>query len=476
MPSDARAVLIIAAACMVLSGCSLSPAPRPIAMATPAKYAETPPGWAEAAPADAVVRGPWWQAFGDPVLDDLETRAASASPTLAAALARRDEAYAVLGQARGQSLPEVDATAAAARDRLARDRPLSTGTARTYNDLHPGLQLSYEVDLWGRLRNAVVAARAEAGASDADLASARLSLQAAVADAYARLRGLDAQADLLVHSVDAYSRALDLTHRRHDGGVASGLDENRALTVLGNARAQVADIASQRAATEHELAALVGEPASSFHLAPVAAVVSAPAVPPGTPSTLLQRRPDIAGAERRAGEANARIGVARAALFPTVTLGLSGGFESTGGALLSAPNTTWALGPLGVSLPVFDGGRRRADVRLSRAQFDEVAANYRGVVLTAFREVEDALATARDLAREAAAQAEAAQAAEATSRLAFIRYREGASDYFQVVTAQTDALTAQRALLAVQTRRAQASVAIVRALGGPAADQPAPNR
>jgi len=465
MPSK-RAVASLG--CALLGGCSLAPVQHHVADPPPAHFAEIPPAWSEAAPADGVARGPWWQAFGDPVLDDLETRAGAASPTLAAALARRDEARAVLGQTAAQLLPEVDANASAARDRLAQDRPQTTGTAPTYNDYKVGASLSYELDLWGRVRNSVAAARAEARASDADLASARLSLQAAVADAYVRLRGLDAQSDLLVRSVAAYARALDLTRRRHLGGVSSGLDENRARTVLGNAQAQVADVANQRATTEHELAALIGAPASSFHLAPATKVVSAPGVPVGTPSTLLQRRPDVAAAERRVTEANARIGVARAALYPTITLGLAGGYETTGPALLSAPNTTWALGPLGLSLPLFDGGRRRAGVRLSQAQYAEIAANYRSTVLTAFREVEDALAAARDLANEAQVQAAAATAAEATSTLSFTRYREGASDYFEVVTAQTDALNAQRALLAVQTRRAQASVAIVRALGGPA--------
>jgi len=452
---------------VLLGGCSLVPPPPALSSAVPDHFAEVPPAWTEAVPADRAPRGAWWQAFADPVLDDLETRAAAASPTLSAALARRDAARAVLGQAAAAEVPEIDAGASAARDRLAQDRPLSTGTAPTYNDYRVGAQLSYEVDLWGQVRATVTAARAEAMASEADLSSVRLSLQAAVADAYVRLRGLDAQADLLRRAVDAYTRALELTRRRHEGGVASGLDENRARTVLGNARAQVAEIASQRAVTEHELAALIGANASAFHLAPAARVVDAPAVPVGTPATLLQRRPDVAAAERRVIEANAQIGAARAALFPAITLGLSGGYETTGASLISAPNTFWALGPLGLSLPLFDAGKRRAAVQQSRAQLDGAAAAYRTTVLTAFREVEDALASARELAREADEQRAAAQAAAATSDLSFTRYREGAADYFEVVTAQTDALNAQRALLAVETRRAQASVAIVKALGGP---------
>jgi len=451
----------------LLAGCAQVPAPRPVAVATPAHFDAIPPSWTEAAPADGAPRGAWWQAFGDPVLDDLEARADKASPTLAAVLARRDEARAVLGQTAAALVPEVDGVASAEREREAQDRPLTTGSAVTYNAYTVGAQLSYEIDLWGRVRNSVAAARSEARATEADLASARLSLQAQVADAYARLRGLDAEADLLSRSVDAYTRAYDLTRRRHIGGAASGLDENRAMTVLGNARALAVDVANQRTTTEHELAALVGAPASGFHVAPVAHVIPAPGVPVGTPSTLLQRRPDIAAAERRIAEANARIGVAHAALYPLVTLGLGAGYQTTGPALLSAPNTFWALGPLGLDLPLFDGGKRRAALRQARAQFDEAAANYRTTVIGAFRDVEDALSAARDLSREADEQQRAVKAAETTSQLSFTRYREGAADYLEVVTSQTDALNAERTLLAVETRRAQASVAIVRALGGP---------
>jgi multidrug efflux system outer membrane protein len=455
-----------------LAGCSLTPTPRPV-VTPPAHFDAIPESWSEAAPADTAARGPWWQAFGDPVLDDLETRADAASPTLAAALARRNEARAVLGETAAALLPEIDGTATAERERESKNRPLSTGTAATFNDYRVGPALTYEVDLWGRVRNEVRAARSEARATDADLASVRLSLQASVADAYARLRGLDAEADLLARSVDAYTKAYKLTRARHEGGAVSGLDENRAMTVLGNARALAVDVANQRNTTEHELAALTGQTASGFHVAPVAHVASSPAVPVGTPSTLLQRRPDIAAAERRVTEANARIGVAHAALFPTITLGLNAGFETTGANLLSKPSSFWALGPLGLNLPIFDGGKRRAALRLARAQFDENAANYRTAVIGAFREVEDALAAARDLAHEVTEQQAAVKAAEATSNLSFIRYREGAADYLEVVTSQTDALNAERTLLSVQTRQAQASVAIVRALGGPINERPA---
>ena len=236
--------------------------------------------------------------------------------------------------------------------------------------------------------------------------------------------------------------------------------------MLGNARAQISAVAQTRAATEHELAALTGELASAFTVAPRAEPLATPLIGAGIPSALLERRPDVAAAERRIAAANARIGVARAAFFPTITLGASGGFETTGAALIAAPSGFWALGPALAALTVFDGGRRAAQVRISRDEYDQLAATYRDTVLTAFRQAEDGLAAQRLLATQAADQQSAADAAARTSALAFIRYRDGASNYLEVVTAQTDALTAQRALIQVQTRRAQAAVALVRALGG----------
>lgn len=469
MPDRGRTSWRLAAAALALSlgACSMAPDYHAPQTTAPAQFKEVA-GWSAATPRDAEARGSWWTSYADPVLDDLERRADAASPTLAAALARYDQARATVRGSQADLYPQVDVNGSASRNRLSRDRPLSTGTAPTYNDYSLGGSISYELDLWGRVRNTVAANRAEAQASQADLASARLSLQAAVADAYFRLRGLDAQAQLLDRSVTAFSRARDLTETRHRGGIASGIDVNRARTILGNAQAQVASVANERAATEHELAALTGALASEFGVAPDIHPLSPPMVPAGTPSELLQRRPDIAAAERRVFAANAQIGVARAAFFPSLTLGASGGWESTGGGLLGAPSSFWALGPVSTLLNLFDGGRRKADVRISRARYTEIAADYRTTVLTAFREVEDAIAAVRILSSQAQAQAQAAQAAQRTSEIAMARYRDGASDYLEVVTAQTDALEAQRAYLAVQTQRMQASVAIVRAMGGAA--------
>jgi multidrug efflux system outer membrane protein len=459
------AALSGAAAALALSACSMAPdyhAPQTVA---PAQFKEVA-GWTGATPRDDEARGPWWNAFGDPVLGDLEQRAQTASPTLAAALARYDAARAAARVDQADLYPEVGVSGDVSRERVSRGRPLSTGTARKYNDYVVGGSLDYELDLWGRIRNQVKASQAEAQASQADLASAQLSLQAAVADAYFRLRGLDAQAQLLDRSVDAFARAYDLTAKRRRGGIASGIDVNRAQTVLGNARAQVSTVANQRAATEHEIAALVGELATDFSVAANVQPLTPPPPPMATPSELLQRRPDIAAAERRVFAANARIGVARAAFFPSLTLGASGGWETTSGSLLTTPNTFWALGPLSSLLTIFDGGRRKAQVKISRADYEEVAADYRGTVLGAFRQVEDSISAIHHLSDASVAQKDAADAAQRSSDIALSRYRDGASGYLDVVTAQTAALDSERAYILVQTQRMQASVELVRALGG----------
>lgn len=453
-------------AALLLAGCSMAPDYAPPVIAVPAAYKEAPEGWTVATPLDQAPRGAWWTVFRDPVLDDLVERIDRASPTLAAAVARYDEARAAAGDTASGLYPAVSAGAGLTRERMSARRP-GADTSSRFTDATVGASLAYEIDLWGRVRNSVRAAEAEAEASAIDLASVRLSLQASLADAYFRLRGLDTEMALLRETITAYAKALALTDARHEGGAASGLDVNRAQTILSTARAQLSDVANRRAATEHEIAALVGALPSGFSIAAMdAGMGPPPPVPAEAPAILVQRRPDVAAAERRIAAANARIGVARAAFFPSVTLGLAGGFESSGGALLSSPAGFWALGPIAAAVDLFDGARRRARVRISRAQFDEAAALYRDAVLTAFREVEDNLAAARLLAVQARDQNDAAAAAARTSDLALTRYREGASNYLDVVTAQTAALDAERAAINVQTLRMRTAVALVRALGG----------
>ena len=450
---------------LLASACNLAPTYHVPAAPVPVAFKEAGP-WAAATPLDAVERGPWWTMFGDPVLSSLEDRIERDNPTLAAALARHDEALALVGQARADQAPQANASADVSRNRLAGSRPLG-GAPYLYNLYEVGGSASYEVDLWGRIRNNVRAARADADASLADAADTRLSLQADLADAYFRLRGLDTQLDLLRQTVAAYARAFDLANTRHEGGIGSGLDVSRARNILSDARAQLSATASARATVEHSIAALVGVPASSFSIGLARAQIAPPAVPAGAPSALLQRRPDIAAAERRVFAANSRIGVARAAFFPNLTLGASGGLETVGGAsLLSTPAAFWALGPAAAALTLLDGGRRAAQVRQARATLAEQAANYRAAVLTAFNQVEDQLSAARLLTDEEASQRDAAAAAARTEDLALTRYRDGASDYLDVVTAQTAALTAESNAIAVRTQRLQAAVALVRALGG----------
>ena len=458
-------LLLTTAVAVSLAGCSLAPPYAPPATPIAAAYKEQGP-WTPAAPADAQPRGRWWAMFSDPVLDDLEARAEKANPGLAAAVAAYDQARALAAQARAGLVPEVDGAASTQRTRRSDNAPLRVGGPDTYSTSQVGVALAYEIDLWGRLRNLARGAGERAQASEADLRSMRLSLQADLADDYLSLRSLDSQLRLLQTTVAAYTRALELTQILHDGGNATGLDVGRAQTQLSTAKAQISAVAAQRALMEHAIAALVGESASNFNLAPTETELPQPRVAVSAPSTLLQRRPDIAAAERRAAAANADIGVARAALFPTLTLDGSAGWQTSGGVnLLQAPNTFWMVGPQLVGA-IFDGGRRKAGVRFARAAFDEASANYRGMVLNAFRDVEDQMALANRLAVQAKDQNDAVIAAQRTEELANIRYSQGVATYLDVVTAQTAALTAEQAAIQLTTLRLQASVDLTRALGG----------
>jgi NodT family efflux transporter outer membrane factor (OMF) lipoprotein len=463
----ARLRLIAPAALSLLAGCSLAPAYAPPKLAVvPVAYRDTGP-WTPAHPADSAPRGDWWAIYGDATLNSLENRIAAANPDLAAALARHDEALAAVAQARAALVPEIDAADRNTRNRQSQDRPLRVGGPNYYDDNFLGGSISYEFDLWGRVRNLVAAGKAEAQASAADVASVKLSLEAQLADAYLDLRGEDAQIKLLDDTTKAYARALQLTLAQHAGGSVSGLPVDRAQTQLQTARAQQADAITTRALYEHEIASLVGEPASSFTIAPLPRLPDPPHIPVGVPSQMLQRRPDIGAAERRAAAANARIGVARAAYYPSLTLDASGGFETAGsiGNLLSGGNSLWTLGP-GLALTLFDGGKRAAEIRAARDAFDAASAQYRATVLSAFQQVEDNLALCNGLADEADEQAAAVDAARRTEALALVQYQLGAATYLDVVTAQTADLDAQRTALVVATRRLQASVDLIRALGG----------
>ncbi|HSX59253.1 MAG TPA: efflux transporter outer membrane subunit [Tahibacter sp.] len=465
--ADAR---IRIAAFAVLAGalgsCSLAPPLRLPDVAVAPAYKEQAP-WTPAAPADMLPRDAWWQVYRDAGLDRLQQSLAADSPDLSAALARYEQARAAGDQLRSGLFPQASLSADAARARQSETRPpAGSATPRYFESYDLGIQAGYELDLWGRVRNTVAAGAQRTAAAQADLASARLSLQAELADGYIVLRGLDRQAALLADTVAAYDKAVALTRKRRDAGIASGLDVARAQTQLDAARSQAAQNAARRAVAEHAIAVLVGTSPSTFSLVPSTDPVHLPSIPLDLPSTLLQRRPDIAAAQRRVAAANASVGVARAAWFPSIALGAGFGYESNrAGGWLTAPNAAWAIGP-SLLLDLFDAGRRRAQTEQAQAVLDEAGARYRGTVLGAFQQVEDNLALLQHY--RAAAQAEQSALASARRALDFAttRYREGAVSYLEVVQSQTAALTAQRAALDLDTRQLRASVALIRALGG----------
>ncbi|PXX57702.1 efflux transporter, outer membrane factor (OMF) lipoprotein, NodT family [Pseudomonas sp. LAMO17WK12:I10] len=458
------AVLLV----LALQGCSLAPGYQVPPVELPAHYREqTSDGpWHPAQPADRLA-SQWWRLYQDPRLDDLQQRLLKANPDLAAALAHFDAAQAYASQLHAGLFPQISASGQSLRQRQSDHRPLRGGSQPSlYNSNSAGFSLSFDPDLWGRIRNQVAAGDAQAEASADDLAVARLSLQQQLATLYVQLNGLDAQRAILSQSLDDYAQALQLTRSRYQGQIASELDLTRAQNQLASAEAELDEVRGQRNLTEHAIGELVGEPASQFQLPATQQTLAVPSVPQQLPSALLQRRPDIAAAERRVFAANANIGVARAAWYPDFSLtGLLGGQTQGSGNLLAAGNRYWALGPL-VNLPIFDGGRLSANERQAHAEFEEAAAHYRSQVLRAVREVEDNLGQLRDLQQEALDQQAAVNAAEHTQALAMNSYQAGAVSYLEVVTAQTAALQAQRGLQALQTRRLQASVGLVVALGG----------
>jgi NodT family efflux transporter outer membrane factor (OMF) lipoprotein len=448
-----------------LAACSLAPdykvPPTPVV----AQYKTVGP-WTAAQPADRLNRDGWWKIYGDAQLDDLEQRLLASNTDLAIAFAHYGEATAFVAQVRSGLFPTVSASAVPQRIRQSETRPLRVNGPNDYNSATLGAEVNYDPDLWNRVRDAVVAGKDEAQATKADFASVRLSLEVQLADSYIQLRGLDQQTKLLSDTVDAFAKALQLTETLHVGGVVSALDVARARTQLSSAKSQLSQNLAQRALIEHAIAVLVGTSASEFSLAQETTTIALPVIPTGVPSALLQRRPDVAAAERRVAEANERIGVARAAYFPSLALSVQGGFQSAAYAgLVSAPNLFWAVGPQLVQY-IFDGGLRRAQLDSAKIATDEAGARYRGVVLAAFQQVEDNLSLLADLGVALDQQRDAADAAQQAVDLALNRYRQGAVGYLDVVQAQTAALDAQRGVLDIQTRLLSANVQLVHALGG----------
>ena len=450
---------------LMVSGCAVGPRySRPSAPGA-AAYKETPENLKQVQPADQLIHGKWWEIYQDPALSALEEKIDVSNQSLKAAQARFEQARALVAFNRANYFPVVSTGPSVTRDRISKNRPL-VGTKTSYTDLVLPVDVSYEPDLWGRARRTVEAARANAQASAADLEFARLSLHAELAMNYFEARALDAEIQLLNSTVTAYEKALELTNNRYQGGIASQVDVAQAQTQLETTRAQAKDLAAQRAAYEHAIAVLVGEPPANFALPVVALSAEPPVIPPGIPSDLLERRPDIAAAERGMAAANAQIGVARAAYFPSLTLSADGGFEGTS-------ITNWLSGPSGFAAAglsametIFDAGLRHAVSQRAQAAYDESVANYRQSVLTAFQEVEDNLAALRILEDEAKTEGAAVAAAEHSLALSNNRYRGGVATYLEVITAQSAALSDERTAVELSGRRMTDSVLLIKALGG----------
>ena len=452
---------------MLLCGCTVGPRYAKPAVPAPPQYKELPPNWKTAEPADQVAKGKWWEVFGDQQLNGLEEQVNVSNQTLKAAQAQFEQARAAVRINRSNLYPTVSGGVSVTRNHLSRNRfngQLSPST--NYTDLQLPIDASYEADVWGRVRRTVEAARANAQASAADVETVSLSLHAELASDYFQMRALDAEEQLLVSTVDAYQKALELTQNRYNGGIVSQVDVAQAQTQLETTRAQLIDLGVQRAQFEHAIAVLTGQAPSTFSLAAAPLSSTPPVAPPGLPSELLERRPDIASNERRMAAANAEIGVAQAAYYPSITLSATGGFE--GGSI-----TNWFNGPSGFIQAgasaietIFDAGRRRAITDQARAGFDQSVANYHETVLTAFEDVEDSLAALRLLEDEAKTQDAAVAAAQHSLALSNNRYRGGVATYLEVITAQSTALSDQRIAVQIAGRRMTASVSLIKALGG----------
>jgi len=472
---------LLLGALLVLAGCSLAPTYEVPAAATPTAFKETAQAplpaseagnWKTAQPSEATSRGAWWTVFADPRLDELEQQAADANQNLKAAAARVKEARALNQAARAGLFPTLDAGFGPTRQKVSAASQFQPDGTNVPQQTFWRAQASasYEVDLFGRVASNVDAAKADTQQSEALFRSMLLALQADVAQNYFALRELDAEADVFSHAVLLREQALKLVQRRYTEGDITELDVQRAQAELATARSDAMTVQRLRAASEHSLAVLLGKAPAEFSLAPDPLQPVNLRVPPGLPSALLERRPDIAAAERAMAAANARVGVAKAAFFPSLTLTGTGGFESaTLGDLFKWSSRAFLLGPLAgtaLNVPIFDGGRRKGNLANARAVYEEDVANYRQQVLTAFREVEDNLSDMRILEQQTQAQNDAVNASQRAADLSRTQYTEGAVDYLNVIDAQRSVLQARRAAVQLQGVQAAATVNLIRALGG----------
>ncbi len=452
------ALLLVAGACAPKTAYVAPEAPTPPAFKENAN-------WKPAEPRDAEIRGTWWELFNDPQLNALESRIDVSNQTLRAVAAQFQQAVALARGARANLGPQVGFNPTVGGLKPSGERAISS-FHDPYLDVVLPVSVSYEADVWGRLHGILAANAALAQASAADLEAARLSIHAELAVDYFTLRGLDREQQILDNTVVAFQQALDLTQNRFRGGLSSQADVAQAETQLETTRAQAIDIGVARQQLEHAIAVLVGEPASTFTVPVLPLDTEPPGVPVGIPTTILERRPDIAAAERRVSSASAQVGVANSAFYPILTLSGSVGFESSSfGSLLTGPGTFWAIGPQ-LLVNVFDNGRRRAVKEQAVAFYTQSTANYQQAVLGAFREVEDNLAALRILDEEARVQANAVAASERSLALANNRYRGGVASYLEVITAQSFALANERAAVNILMRRMSATVLLLKALGG----------
>jgi NodT family efflux transporter outer membrane factor (OMF) lipoprotein len=457
-----------------VAGCTVGPDyVTPAVPLTPA-YKEAPPQnfgdageWKVAQPADQALPAKWWEAFGDPRLNALEDDVTVANQTLKEAEARLRQARAMVGFQRADEFPTISVGPNVGGLQISANQPnLTTKNPPSQGDFQLPFDLSYEIDLWGQVRRSVLASREEAQATAADLGTASLSLHAELARDYFELRSADAQKKLLDDTVKAYADALQLTENRLAGGAAPESDVAQAKTQLDTTRVQDTDIGVMRAQFEHAIAVLTGRPPATFSLPAAPIDLVPPAIPVGLPSELLERRPDIAAAERRVAEANEQIGIAEAAYFPSTTLSASAGFLGTTAAnWFSWPSLFWAVG-VTMSETLFDGGRRKAQSAEAVAAYDLTVATYRQTTLSAFQQVEDNLAALRILEQEATQQQEAIDSAENSLHIFMNRYVGGADTYLQVITAQTIALTNERNSVDILRRRLEASLLLIKGLGG----------
>jgi multidrug efflux system outer membrane protein len=461
-----------AVALALLGGCSVGPDyQRPEATTIPAAYSGQSGGWKVAQPQAQLPKGEWWETFGDPRLNALEAQATASNQQLKAAVQQFAEARATLESIRGDLYPGLAVSGQYTRQRISANSPLTTtgnavGQSSTFNDYLVPLDASYEFDLWGRVRRSVESAQAQAQASADDLEAVRLAVQAEVASDYFAVQTLDSEQAVLRSSVEVFSKSHGLTVDRRAGGVATDLEVAQAETVLKTTQAQLPEVALTRAQYEHALALLTGRTASQFRVPESTSPAAPPVIPAGLPSELLERRPDISAAERRMAAANAGIGVAKAAFFPSFQLsGLAGLDSINSGSLLSASSGMWALGP-SLTLPLFEGGRLRAGLSLATANYLELVANYRQTVLAAFTEVEDSLAAQSLLSSQYEAEGEALLAARKQLELANNRYRDGLVTYLEVATAESTELNIEFSTVQIRGRQLAAAVNLVKSLGG----------